>query len=83
LALTLAALAVVTLFLIVPAVFVFAQAFAKGIHVFADALTQADTLAAIRLTLVAATIRSAPTPFSASPPRGASPNSIFPARARW
>ncbi|HEV2100383.1 MAG TPA: sulfate ABC transporter permease subunit CysW [Stellaceae bacterium] len=55
-ALILAALAVVTLFLIVPAVFVFAQAFAKGIHVFGDALTQAETLAAIRLTLVAATI---------------------------
>ncbi|HWB49484.1 MAG TPA: sulfate ABC transporter permease subunit CysW [Stellaceae bacterium] len=55
-ALTAAALAVVALFLIAPAVFVFVQAFAKGIGVFADALTQPETSAAIRLTLAAATI---------------------------
>lgn len=55
-ALILAALAVVTLFLIVPAVFVFAQAFAKGLGVFVAAVTQSETLAAIRLTLIAAAI---------------------------
>lgn len=54
--LTLAALAAVALFLIVPAAFVFAQAFAKGFRVFADALAQPETWAAIRLTLIAATI---------------------------
>lgn len=55
-ALSLAALAVVALFLIIPAVFVFAQAFAKGLAVFAAALTEPETLAALRLTLVAAAI---------------------------
>jgi sulfate/thiosulfate transport system permease protein len=55
-ALTAAALAVVALFLIVPAIFVFAAAFSKGIAVFADALTEPETLAAIRLTLIAAAI---------------------------
>jgi sulfate/thiosulfate transport system permease protein len=54
--LTVAALAAVALFLIVPAVFVFAQAFAKGVGVFAGALAQPETLAAIRLTLIAAAI---------------------------
>jgi len=52
--LILTALAVVALFLFVPAAFVFIQAFAKGLHVFAAALTAPETLAAIRLTLIAA-----------------------------
>jgi sulfate transport system permease protein len=51
-----AALGVVTLFLIVPAIFVFAEAFAKGIAVFAAALVDPETLAAIRLTSIAAAI---------------------------
>lgn len=55
-ALTATALAAVLLFLIVPTVFVFAQAFAKGLGVFAAALADPETLAAIRLTLVAAAI---------------------------
>jgi sulfate transport system permease protein len=52
--LTTTALIVVALFLIAPTVFVFAQALAKGIGVFATALTEPETLAAIRLTLVTA-----------------------------
>src|SRR5258708_5392994 len=54
--LTLLALALVGLFLLVPAVFVFAQAFAKGTAFFGDALMQPEALAAIRLTLIVATI---------------------------
>ena len=50
------ALTVVVLFLIVPAAFVFAQALAKGAAAFTAALAQPDTLAAIRLTLIAAVI---------------------------
>jgi sulfate/thiosulfate transport system permease protein len=55
-ALVLAALVVVALFLILPAIFVFAQAFAKGARVFAAALAEPETLAAIRLTLITAAI---------------------------
>jgi sulfate/thiosulfate transport system permease protein len=55
-ALTAVALAAVTLFLMVPAVFVFAQAFGKGVRLFEEALCQPETLAAIRLTLAAAVI---------------------------
>jgi sulfate transport system permease protein len=52
--LTVAALAAVTLFLILPAAFVFSEAFAKSPGIFAAALAQPETLAAIRLTLIAA-----------------------------
>jgi sulfate/thiosulfate transport system permease protein len=55
-ALTAAAFAVIALFLILPAIFVFAQAFAKGAAMFAATLAQPETLAAIRLTLIAAAI---------------------------
>jgi sulfate/thiosulfate transport system permease protein len=55
-ALVLAALVVVALFLILPAIFVFAEAFAKGAQVFATALVEPETLAAIRRTLIAAAI---------------------------
>jgi sulfate transport system permease protein len=55
-ALLVLALAVVSLFLIVPAVYVFAQAFAKGWTQFAATLLQPETLAAIRLTLLVAAI---------------------------
>jgi sulfate transport system permease protein len=55
-ALAVLALALVALFLILPAVFVFAQAFAKGADAFTASLMQPETLAAIRLTLIAAAI---------------------------
>jgi sulfate transport system permease protein len=50
--LTASALAVVALFLVVPAVFVFAQAFARGLGYFVAALAEPDALASIRLTLI-------------------------------
>ena len=42
------------IFVVLPLINVFAQAFAKGIAVYVDALTNAETLAAIRLTLAVA-----------------------------
>jgi sulfate transport system permease protein len=42
------------LFIVVPLVNVFAQAFAKGIEIYLAALTDAEALAAIRLTLITA-----------------------------
>jgi sulfate/thiosulfate transport system permease protein len=42
------------LFIVIPLINVFAQAFAKGIDVYLAALTDAEALAAIRLTLVTA-----------------------------
>lgn len=50
--LTASALAVVALFLVIPAIFVFAQAFARGLGYFVAALAQPDALAAIGLTLI-------------------------------
>jgi sulfate transport system permease protein len=50
------ALAFLTLFLFVPLVAVFVQAFAKGIDVYWAALTDADALSALKLTLIAAVI---------------------------
>jgi sulfate transport system permease protein len=50
------ALAFLALFLVVPLVAVFAQAFAKGLAVYWAALTDADALSALRLTLLAAGI---------------------------
>jgi sulfate/thiosulfate transport system permease protein len=51
-----AALAFLGLFLALPLAAVFIQAFSRGINVFLDALTEADALAAIRLTVLAAAI---------------------------
>src|SRR6201746_34275 len=50
------ALAFLTLFLFVPLVSVFVQAFAKGVDVYWAALTDPDALSALRLTLIAAAI---------------------------
>jgi sulfate transport system permease protein len=50
------ALAFLTLFLFVPLVAVFVQAFAKGIEVYWTALIDSDALSALRLTLIAAGI---------------------------
>jgi sulfate transport system permease protein len=50
------ALLFLTLFLFVPLLAVFVQAFAKGVGVYLDAITQPDALAAIKLTLLAAVI---------------------------
>ncbi|WP_157270855.1 sulfate ABC transporter permease subunit CysW [Azohydromonas aeria] len=50
------ALAFLTLFLFVPLVAVFVQAFAKGVDVYLDAITQPDALDAVKLTLLAAAI---------------------------
>jgi sulfate transport system permease protein len=56
LALTGVALGFVGLFLVLPLATVFLQAFSKGLAVFAAAITEADALAAIRLTLLVAAI---------------------------
>jgi sulfate/thiosulfate transport system permease protein len=48
------AIAFLGLFIVLPLINVFAQAFAKGIDVYLAALTDADALAAIRLTLITA-----------------------------
>ena len=50
------ALAFLTLFLFVPLVAVFVEALKKGIDVYLAAITEADALSAIRLTLLAAAI---------------------------
>jgi sulfate/thiosulfate transport system permease protein len=50
------ALGFLTLFLFVPLAAVFVQAFAKGLEVYWAALTEADALSALKLTLVAAAI---------------------------
>lgn len=50
------ALAFLALFLVVPLVAVFVQAFAKGFEVYWAALTDADALSALKLTLLAAGI---------------------------
>jgi sulfate transport system permease protein len=44
------------IFLVLPLVIVFVQAFAKGIETYRDALTEPESLAAIRLTLLVAAI---------------------------
>jgi sulfate transport system permease protein len=50
------ALAFLTLFLFVPLVAVFAEAFKKGWHTYLAAIVEADAIAAIKLTLIAAGI---------------------------
>jgi len=50
------ALAFLTLFLFVPLVAVFVQAFAKGVDVYWAALTESDALSALKLTLISAGI---------------------------
>lgn len=54
--LILAMLLYITIFLIVPLVFIFAKAFEKGVAVYFAAITDSDALAAIRLTLLVAVI---------------------------
>jgi len=50
------ALAFLTFFLFVPLAIVFVEAFKKGIEVYLAAVTEADALSAIKLTLIAAAI---------------------------
>lgn len=50
------ALAFVTLFLILPLIVVFAEAFEKGLGLYVAAITEQDALSAIRLTLLTAAI---------------------------
>src|SRR5688572_19766550 len=50
------AMSFLTLFLFVPLAFVFVEAFKKGADVFVRAIVDADALAAMRLTLLAAVI---------------------------
>lgn len=50
------ALAFLTLFLFIPLAIVFAEAFKKGVDVYLAAITEADALSAIKLTLIAAAI---------------------------
>ncbi|WP_084267098.1 sulfate ABC transporter permease subunit CysW [Azohydromonas lata] len=50
------ALLFLTLFLFVPLAAVFVQAFAKGVDVYLDAISQPDALDAVKLTLLAAAI---------------------------
>jgi sulfate transport system permease protein len=54
--LTAVALAFVTVFLVVPLVAVFAEAFARGVSAYTAAITNPDAVAALRLTLAAAAI---------------------------
>ncbi|WAR46701.1 sulfate ABC transporter permease subunit CysW [Methylomonas rapida] len=56
LSLTVATLAIIALFLILPLAAVLIQAFAKGWSAYASSLTHPDTLAAMRLTLLTAAI---------------------------
>jgi len=49
-----AAVVVIALFLVVPAIFVFAEAFRRGVAFYTAALSQPETLAAFRLTLLVA-----------------------------
>ncbi len=56
LSLTVATLAIIGLFLILPLAAVLIQAFAKGWSAYASSLTHPDTLAAMRLTLLTAAI---------------------------
>jgi sulfate transport system permease protein len=50
------ALAFLTLFLFIPLAIVFFEAFKKGVEVYFAAITEADALSAIKLTLIAAAI---------------------------
>ena len=53
-AITVVALAFVALFLVLPLVAVFAEAFAKGLHAYRTAIIEPDAVAALELTLLAA-----------------------------
>ena len=44
------------LFIVLPLINVFAQAFSKGVEVYLAALTDSETLAAVRLTLIVAAV---------------------------
>ena len=50
------ALGFLTLFLFIPLAIVFVEAFKKGVDVYLAAITEADALSAIKLTLIAAAI---------------------------
>ncbi|UHL65243.1 sulfate ABC transporter permease subunit CysW [Paralcaligenes sp. KSB-10] len=54
--LTAAALGILALFLVLPLIAVLTEAFHQGLNAYATALTQADALSAIRLTLLVAAI---------------------------
>ena len=54
--LTVAALAFLSLFLLLPLISVFAEALRNGLHAYLAAITEHDALAAIKLTLIAAGI---------------------------
>jgi sulfate/thiosulfate transport system permease protein len=54
--LVLFALAVMTIFLVLPLLVVFTQALAAGVHVYLEAIAQPDARSAIRLTLLVAVI---------------------------
>ncbi|NVN92050.1 MAG: sulfate ABC transporter permease subunit CysW [Desulfuromonadales bacterium] len=54
--LTAIALAFLALFLVLPLVSVFSQAFEKGLEVYLEALREADTLSSIKLTLITAAV---------------------------
>jgi sulfate transport system permease protein len=49
-------IAFLTLFVVIPLINVFAQAFSKGLEAYVDAIGNADALAAIKLTLIVAAI---------------------------
>ncbi len=55
-AITMVALGFVALFLIVPLAAVFAEAFAKGFDAYRQAIVEPDAIAALELTLIAATV---------------------------
>ncbi len=50
------AVAFLAIFIVLPLIAVFAQAFSRGLYAYAEALTEPDALAAIRLTLMVAVI---------------------------
>ncbi len=68
------------LFVAVPLVSVFVEAFGKGLQAYLDALVEPDALSALRLTLTVAAIAVPLNAVLGLRPRGASPNS--PSRAR-
>jgi sulfate transport system permease protein len=80
---TLIALAVgfLVLFLVLPLLAVFTEALRRGADAFFASFDDADTQAAIRLTLLVAAIAGRSTWCSACRLPGRSPSSSFPARA--
>lgn len=58
------------LVVVVPIASVFVNAFAKGVGPYWEAISHPDTLAALRMTLLAAASRCLSTPSAGSPRRG-------------